>query len=571
MLVLIELGTGEGLSLAAVRGLSPAKRDEKDDCIGESTLDDALIAQAVRSSPGGVLVYDSSGDCIAANEAAAAMAGATVKALLAQNYRKLDSWRLGGLTQAADEALSARSAVTRLVHMPSSFGRELRADFHFSAFDYRGATYLLAVVVELRDHSLAEAPSVPAEERLALRTLRDQAADKELESFFYGVTHDLRAPLRAIGGFASILAEDEAARLSAEGRRLLGTIRGNVERMESLIEDLLIFARLSKAEVESVEVDMASLARTAFDESVAEEDRDRIDFSLSVMPRALGDPRLLKQIWVNLISNAVKFSSKRERAHISVEGRRANGELVYSVTDDGVGFDMKYYEKLFGIFQRLHSARDFEGSGMGLAFVQRALIKQGGRAWAEGEVGLGARFCFALPKPEARARGLRLGPRSLRLGPEACGLREGIADRELVDQEPVIPEAGHGIGELIEIYRLHNVAVGAQGIGLLHVGVLPRGSHDHDGDAAGLLVLLDRREHLEPVDLGQLQVQEDDLRLAHQRAACVNPAAEEEVQRRLAVVDPVDGVRKVALLESPHCEVGVLRIVLDEEDLYFHC
>lgn len=389
--VLVELGTGEGLALAAVRGLLPAGTDGR--------FDEGIVAEALLSSPAGVLVYDSSGDCVAANAAAASMAGATVEALLTQNYRKLDSWRLGGLTQAADEALSARATVVRHIHMPSSFGRELRADFRFSAFDHRGATYLLVDAVELTGQPLAEAPSAPAEERLALRTLRDQAADKELESFFYGVTHDLRAPLRAIGGFASILAEDEAARLSAEGQRLLGTIRGNVERMESLIEDLLTFARLSKAEVESAEVDMAALALSAFEEAVAEGDRGRIDFSLSVMPRAVGDPRLLRRIWANLISNAVKFSSRRERAHIAVEGRRSNGELVYSVTDDGVGFDMKYYEKLFGIFQRLHSSREFQGSGMGLAFVQRAIIKQGGRAWADGEVGRGARFCFALPEP----------------------------------------------------------------------------------------------------------------------------------------------------------------------------
>ncbi len=237
------------------------------------------------------------------------------------------------------------------------------------------------------------------EEMAAVRTLRDQAADKELESFFYAVTHDLRAPLRAIGGFATILAEEEGARLSAEGLRILGAIRGNVSRMENLIEDLLTFARLGKAEIVRVAVDMAALALTAFEESVPEGSRGRIDFTLSAMPGANGDPRLLRQVWANLISNAVKFSSGRERAHLWVEGRRATGELVFSVLDDGVGFDMKYYSKLFGIFQRLHSARDFEGSGMGLAYVQRAIIRQGGRVWAEGEVGKGARFSFSLPLP----------------------------------------------------------------------------------------------------------------------------------------------------------------------------
>ena len=237
------------------------------------------------------------------------------------------------------------------------------------------------------------------EDRLALRALNAQAADKELESFFYGVTHDLRAPLRAIGGFTAILAEDDGERLSAEGKRLVGTIQGNVAQMEKLIEGLLSFARLSKSEVETATIDMGALVRAVFEESVAEADRGRIEFAVADMPTALGDPRLLRQIWSRLVSNAIKFSSKRDRARIAVDGRREGGELVYSIRDDGVGFDMKYCGKLFGIFQRLHSVREFEGSGMGLAFIQRAIIKQGGRAWAEGEVGRGAVFSFALPAP----------------------------------------------------------------------------------------------------------------------------------------------------------------------------
>ncbi len=223
--------------------------------------------------------------------------------------------------------------------------------------------------------------------------------DEEMEAFFYAVTHDLRAPLRAIDGFAKMLEEDESERLSEEGRQLIGIIRDNAVHMAELIDELVTFARLSSAEVECLTVDMAELARGAFLETIPSDGRQRIDFDLAPLPPANGDPRLLRQVWANLISNAVKFSSKRDRVRVELRGERIGQELVYSVRDEGVGFDMRYYEKRFGIFPRLHPAREFEGSGMGLAIVRKAVAKQGGRVWAEGETGRGAVFYFALPAP----------------------------------------------------------------------------------------------------------------------------------------------------------------------------
>jgi|GEM_PF-1481145 PAS domain S-box-containing protein len=390
--VAVELKPGEVGDVATVPETTPAEE--------ELRLESGILGQVLRSSPAGILVYDSSANCIIANEAAATIAGETVEALLAQNYRRLETWREGGLIHAADEALSSRTRVRREFHSLSSSGKEVEADYRFSAFDYRGGLYLLVVVLDVSERLRAEAAKTTMEDRLALSALNAKAADRELESFFYGVTHDLRAPLRAIGGFIAILAEDEGERLSADGKRLVGTIQGNVARMERLIEELLAFARLSRTEVEVAAIDMGALARTVYEKSVAEDDRGRIEFTVGDMPSARADPRLLKQVWSSLISNAIKFSSKRERAHIAVDGLRDGRELVYSIRDDGVGFDMKYYGKLFGVFQRLHSVRDFEGSGMGLAFVQRAIIKQGGRIWAEGKVGGGAVFSFALPAPE---------------------------------------------------------------------------------------------------------------------------------------------------------------------------
>jgi len=224
-----------------------------------------------------------------------------------------------------------------------------------------------------------------------------QGAAEELGTFISALAHDLKAPLRAIDGFARIVQEDEGARLSEDGRRSMEIIRVNAARMGELIERTQAYARLASAEVELLEVDMEELALGAYGETVPPERRPRIDFDLAPLPAAAGDPRLLKLVWTNLFSNAVKFSSKRERARIEVRGGRIDDELVYSVRDDGAGFDMRYRDKLFGAFQRLHSSREFDGSGLGLAMVRRAVAMQGGRVWAEGSSGQGAMFSFALP------------------------------------------------------------------------------------------------------------------------------------------------------------------------------
>jgi len=363
----------------------------------ELRLESGILRQVLHSSPAGILVYDSSANCVIANESAARISGGTVDQMLGQNYRALESWRRDGLLAVAEEALTTRTTIARVFRSVSTFGKEVAADFRFSAFDYGGKLYLLVIILDIADRLRAESEERAMADRLARRALNFQAADKEMESFFYAVTHDLRAPLRAIDGFAKMVEEDEGERLSEDGRRLVETIRENATRMGTLIEELFIFARLSKADIEKVPLEMGELVLAVYRETVPEAARQRIDFVVSALPAAMGDLRLSKQIWTNLISNAVKFSTRRERAHIEVTGERRGHEIIYCIRDDGVGFDMRYAGKLFGIFQRLHPAREFAGSGMGLAIVQRAVIRQGGRAWAEGEVGKGAAFSFALP------------------------------------------------------------------------------------------------------------------------------------------------------------------------------
>lgn len=235
-------------------------------------------------------------------------------------------------------------------------------------------------------------------EELARRTAQLEATNKELESFSYSVSHDLRAPLRAIDGFSRMLEEDHQAKLDEGGRRQLRVIRENAQKMGQLIDDLLAFSRMGRKAMAISPVDMAALAAEVFKElRQAGEDRPVL-FELKPMPACEADPVLLRQVWANLLSNALKFTGRREAAVIEAGGRSEGRENVYYVADNGAGFDMQYYDKLFGVFQRLHGAEEFPGTGVGLAIVQRAVARHGGRVWAEGKVGEGATFGFALPR-----------------------------------------------------------------------------------------------------------------------------------------------------------------------------
>jgi PAS domain S-box-containing protein len=236
-----------------------------------------------------------------------------------------------------------------------------------------------------------------AAERQAHLVTSLEASNKELESFSYSVSHDLRSPLRAIDGFSRILQEDYAGKLDDESRRLLGVIRDNSQKMGRLIDDLLEYSRLGRKPLSTVEIDMKRLVEEVLGElQVSGEKPPRL--VLGALPPARGDAMLVKQAWANLMGNAIKFSSKRERPVIEVSGREDGAESVYCVKDNGAGFDMQYYDKLFGVFQRLHSAEEFSGTGVGLAIVQRVITRHGGRLWAEGKVNEGATFYFALPK-----------------------------------------------------------------------------------------------------------------------------------------------------------------------------
>ncbi|MFH0974768.1 MAG: PAS domain S-box protein [Spirochaetota bacterium] len=235
------------------------------------------------------------------------------------------------------------------------------------------------------------------ENRIFERTAQLEAANEELEAFCYSVSHDLRAPLRAIDGYTSILIEDYDQYLDDEGKRICSVIHTETMRMNQLIDDLLGLSHLSRSKIQIIPIDMDSTVNSVYDELTTPEERNRIDFRVRQLPKAMADPVLVRQVLMNLVGNAIKFSSRKERSLIEIWGERQERETVYTIRDNGAGFDPQYADKLFGVFQRLHSNGEFEGTGVGLAIVKRAIHRHGGRVWAQSEVGKGASFSFSLP------------------------------------------------------------------------------------------------------------------------------------------------------------------------------
>ncbi len=239
-----------------------------------------------------------------------------------------------------------------------------------------------------------------ANEELSRGSEELATANRELEAFSYSVSHDLRAPLRALDGFSRILMEDYAEQLDGDAQRYLGIIRENSQMMGKLIDDLLAFSRVSRKAVEVRPVSPTALVREVLEELCAAEEGREIRTHVDELPPCEADPALLRQVWANLLSNALKYTRHRDVAEVEVGGRVEGDTAVYYVRDNGAGFDMQYVNKLFGVFQRLHRMEEFEGTGVGLAIVQRIVHRHGGRAWAEGAVDQGATFYFTLNLPE---------------------------------------------------------------------------------------------------------------------------------------------------------------------------
>ncbi len=257
--------------------------------------------------------------------------------------------------------------------------------------------FLLGISMDITEQKAAADHIRALNEEAIRRSQMLEASNRELESFCYSVSHDLRAPLRAINGFSRLLQQEYAARLEGEGQRYLATISTASERMGRLIDDLLEFSRLGRQSLELESVDVETVVRKALSDAMLARSPPLPTVSIEPLPRVRGDRRLLHLVWMNLLDNAVKYSAGGAAPSIEIWAERGEGEVRYHVRDNGIGFDMAYYDKLFGVFQRLHSNPAYPGTGVGLAIAHRVVARHHGRIWATSEIGKGATFSFALP------------------------------------------------------------------------------------------------------------------------------------------------------------------------------
>ncbi len=355
----------------------------------------------VDNEPGGLLALEAILEPLGQRLITARSGQEALRELLAHDFAlilldiqmpEMDGFRTAELIRERE-----RSRHTPIIFLTASYESEVQVfrGYAVGAVDY--------VFKPLQPDILRSKVSVFVDLARTTEVVRKQAAEleaanKDLESFGYSVSHDLRAPLRAIDGYSNILRETCGDKLGDENKRVLGKIIESTQRMETLIEDLLAFSQLGRRPISAVEIDMDELAREVVDELRGVPGQQVPQCVLKPLPVGWGDRSLIRQVWFNLLSNAIKFTGTREVPSIELGGVSEDARNVYYVKDNGAGFDMRYYDKLFGVFQRLHSTREFPGTGVGLAIVQRVVVRHGGRAWAEGKPGEGATFYFALPK-----------------------------------------------------------------------------------------------------------------------------------------------------------------------------
>jgi light-regulated signal transduction histidine kinase (bacteriophytochrome) len=313
----------------------------------------------------------------------------------AQTEEQKDLFRKLGLKAAMTVPLIARGrALGALVLVMAESGRRYEPTDLALAEDLAHRAALL--IDNARLYEQARQMNVELEQRVLERTAQLETANKELETFSYSVSHDLRAPLRGIDGFSRILLDKYGDRLEPEAARYLHRVRDNMSRMNDLINDLLNFARLSRQAINKQHVIPAPLVQRVLDDLQSECQERAVEITVGELPACYADPALLTQVYSNLVSNALKYSSQRQIARIEIGSQPQDNKPVFFVKDNGVGFDMRYSDKLFGVFQRLHSVNDYEGTGVGLAIVHRIIHSHGGRVWAEAEVDKGATFYFTL-------------------------------------------------------------------------------------------------------------------------------------------------------------------------------
>ncbi len=390
------------ISLLAAQGIS-AYEKVQERLRGEQALrkSTAMFEGLFEAAPDAMLAIDEAGVIRSANAQTEAMFGYAREELIGHPVEYLLPERFHGRhatlrqSYAADPRLRPMGAGLELFGKRKN-GTEFPVDVMLSPLETSTCRQVLSVVRDISMRKTNERKILELNGQLQGRVEELQAANQSLEAFSYSVSHDLRAPLRAIDGFARILSEDYAETLDGEAHRLLDVIATNCHKMGKLIDDLLTFSRVSRSEILRSEMDMTALARSVVDEMQAVDPGRQVEAVVRELPPAYGDRALIRQVFVNLISNAWKFTRNSPRPVIEIESCDSEKVPVYVVKDNGVGFDEKYADRLFRVFQRLHSEADFEGTGIGLALVQRIIRRHGGEAWARGKAGEGASFYFTL-------------------------------------------------------------------------------------------------------------------------------------------------------------------------------
>jgi len=327
------------------------------------------------------------------NTAATELVGYSIEEMINANFLKFVApvYRDLALKRYNDRIEGRKLPSIHEIEILRKDGKTVPVEINSVLINIKGKATDLAFIRDITERKKAE------EEE---RTEKLKEAIKELESFSYSVSHDLRAPLRAINGFSKIILEDKSDKLDAECKRLLNNIRRNTQNMGQLIDDLLNFSRIGRHEIKQSNINMHKLAKNVFEELKSNVPGRTLKFNIKTLPPARGDQAMIREVFVNLLSNAIKFTRLQKAAVIEISSRIEDKENIYCVKDNGIGFDMKYVGKLFGVFQRLHSVDEFEGTGVGLAIVQRIIHKHAGRVWAEAGVNEGATFYFTLPKNE---------------------------------------------------------------------------------------------------------------------------------------------------------------------------
>ena len=357
------------------------------------------LATVVKQSNDSIYIHDHEGRIISWNEGAERIYGYTEsEALQMKIWNIIPEYLQPEMQQMVATMLKGGKIELLETKRLTKLGKLMDVLFSASVISDPGTTHNSIVITErdVTQQKIADEQIQQLNMTLQKNVVQLESANKELESFSYSVSHDLRAPLRALHGNAQILEEDYRDKLDDGAIKIIEKIHGNVTRMDGLINDLLAFSKIGKKELRKSVVNMEELVRAKFAE-ITETSVSKPEIKTGKLPEAYGDYSLLNQVWTNLISNAIKYSAKKENPCIEVGSQERDCEIEYFIRDNGAGFDMAYAGRLFGTFQRLHDVTEFEGTGIGLAIVQRIILKHGGTIRAHGVPGIGATFYFTLP------------------------------------------------------------------------------------------------------------------------------------------------------------------------------